>query len=40
MDQWQQKVDALQALPLAERADALGALYDELAGLLDQPDSD
>lgn len=39
-EQWQQRLDALQALPLAERADALGAVYDELKDMLDHPESD
>lgn len=39
-EQWQQRLDALQELPLAERADALGALYDELKDMLDHPESD
>jgi len=38
--QWQQRLDAIQALPLAERADALGAVYDELKDMLDHPESD
>ena len=39
-EQWQQRLDALQALPLAERADALGAVYNELKDILDHPESD
>ena len=39
-EQWQQGLDALQGLPLAERADALGAVYDELKDMLDHPESD
>ncbi len=37
---WQKRLDAVQELPLAERADALGALYDELKDMLDHPESD
>jgi len=39
-DQWQQRLDALAELPLAERAGALGAVYDDLHAMLDQPESD
>ena len=39
-DQWQQRLDALAELPLAERADALGAVYDDLHAMLDHPESD
>lgn len=39
-EQWQQRLEALQALPLAERADALGSVYDELKDMLDHPESD
>lgn len=39
-EQWQQRLAALQALPLAERADALGAVYDELKDMLDHPEAD
>jgi hypothetical protein len=39
-EHWQQRLDALAELPLAERADALGAVYDELHTMLDQPESD
>jgi len=39
-DQWQQRLEALAELPLAERADALGAVYDDLHAMLDQPESD
>ena len=38
--QWEERLDALRNLPLAERADALGALYDEVKDLLDQPESE
>jgi len=34
----QQRLDALIELPLAERADALGAVYDELKDMLDLPE--
>ena len=37
---WEERLDALRNLPLAERADALGALYDELKDMLDQPESE
>lgn len=39
-EQWQQRLDTLAELPLAERADALAAVYDELHTMLDQPESD
>ena len=39
-EQWQQRLDALAELSLAERADALAAVYDELHTMLDQPESD
>ena len=39
-EQWQKRLDALAELPLAERADALAAVYDELHTMLDQPESD
>ncbi|MGA0847724.1 MAG: hypothetical protein ACO35C_04720 [Pontimonas sp.] len=38
--QWEERLDALRDLPLAERADALGALYDDMKDMLDQPDSE
>jgi hypothetical protein len=38
--QWQERLDALRELPLAERADVLGAVYDELKDMLDHPESD
>ena len=38
--QWEERLDALRNLPLAERADALGALYDEVKDMLDQPESE
>ena len=38
--QWEERLDALRNLPLAERADALGALYDEVKDVLDQPESE
>ena len=38
--QWEERLDALRKLPLAERADALGALYDEVKDMLDQPESE
>ena len=38
--QWEERLDALRNLPLAERADALGALYDEVQDMLDQPESE
>ena len=38
--QWEERLDALRNLPLAERADALGALYDEVKDILDQPESE
>ncbi|MEK9602332.1 MAG: hypothetical protein VW917_01805 [Pontimonas sp.] len=38
--QWEERLDALRSLPLAERADALGALYDEVKDMLDQPESE
>lgn len=37
-EQWKQRLDALIELPLAERADALGAVYDELKDMLDLPE--
>ncbi len=38
--QWEERLDALRNLPLAERADELGALYDEVKDMLDQPESE
>ena len=38
--QWKERLDALRNLPLAERADALGALYEEVKDMLDQPESE
>ncbi len=38
--QWEERLDALRNLPLADRADALGALYDEVKDMLDQPESE
>ena len=38
--QWEERLDALRNLPLAERADALGAMYDEVKDMLDQPESE
>jgi hypothetical protein len=37
-EQWNARLEEAKALPLAERADALGAIYDELKEFLDQPE--
>ena len=37
-EQWTQRLDAIHELPLAEHDDALGAVYDELKDMLDQPE--
>lgn len=38
--EFSQRLEALAQLPLAERADALGALYDDVKAMLDSSESD